>query len=286
MSNDLAVFDFSLGDCQLRVVGNADCPEFVGVDVCRALGFKNPNRAMQTHCKGPQKLYTLQTAGGPQSLRVLTESDMLRLVCGAHTEPAAKFEKWVFEEVLPTIRKHGAYIDPKTLDQLMGNPDLGLELFKRLKEEQDKYRLLHNKHEETKAELAKLTTDLLKKDSEVVELNKHAEFSKKFRQSKDLMLVRHFAALMSQAFVIKFGQKAAFEWLIKHKFMTKDHFPSAYAIRHGLLAVNPGTREHRDGSPAITYVTKITPKGCGYFFDKLQDEIYGDGDNAECAGSK
>lgn len=273
MSNDLAVFDFSFGESMLRVVGSSEFPKFVGVDVCRALGYKNPNRTITLHCKGVPEWYTLDTPGGAQSLRIISEADMMRLICASKLPSAEKFERWVFEEVLPSIRKHGAYIAPKTLEQLMDSPDFGMALFKKLKDEQDKYAKLRLEHEETKAEVAKLTTDLLKKDSEVVELRKHAEFSQRFRQSKDLMLVRHFAALMSEAFTIKFGQKAAFEWLIKHKYMTKDHFPSAYALKHELLWVAPGTREHRDGSPAITYVTKVTPKGCGYFYDKMQEEF-------------
>lgn len=260
------------GEFSVRFVGT-DEPKFVGRDVCEALGYKNANRTMNLHCKGVPEWYTLETTGGAQSLRIISEADMMRLICASKLPSAEKFERWVFEEVLPSIRKHGAYIAPKTLDQLLDSPEAGMQLFKRLKDEQDKYAKLRLEHEETKAEVAKLTNDLLKKDTEVVELRKHAEFSQRFRQSKDLMLVRHFAALMSEAFTITFGQKAAFEWLIKHKYMTKDHFPSAYALKHELLWVHPGTREHRDGSPAITYVTKVTPKGCGYFYDKMQEEF-------------
>jgi anti-repressor protein len=266
------------GEFSVRFVGT-DEPKFVGRDVCDALGYKNANRTMNLHCKGVPEWYTLDTPGGAQSLRIISEADMMRLICASKLPSAEKFERWVFEEVLPSIRKHGAYIAPKTLEQLIDSPDFGMALFKKLKDEQEKYNNLRLQHEETKAEVAKLTNDLLKKDSEVVELRKHSDFSMRFRQSSDLMLVRHFAALMSEAFDIKFGQKAAFQWLIKNKYMTKDHFPSAYALKHKLLWVAPGTREHRDGSTAITYVTKVTPKGCGYFYDKLHDELSIDDEN-------
>lgn len=85
---------------------------FVGADVCKVLGFKNPNKAMSDHCKGITKRYPLSTAGGTQDMRVLTEPDVLRLIMHSKLQKAQRFEKWVFEEVLPTLRRTGSYSIP------------------------------------------------------------------------------------------------------------------------------------------------------------------------------
>lgn len=88
-------------------------PLFVGKDVCAVLGYNNHNKAMQDHCKGVTVRYPLQTAGGVQELRVLTEPDVLRLIVSSTLPEAERFEKWVFAEVLPSIRKTGGYTRPQ-----------------------------------------------------------------------------------------------------------------------------------------------------------------------------
>jgi prophage antirepressor-like protein len=88
-------------------------PLFVGKDLCEVLGYTNPSKAMGDHCKGVTKRYPLQTPGGMQEVRVLTEPDMLRLIVNSKLPAAQKFEAWVFEEVLPTLRKTGEYKIPK-----------------------------------------------------------------------------------------------------------------------------------------------------------------------------
>lgn len=81
----------------------------MGKDVCDVLGYKNATDAMNQHCKGVAKRYPLQTNGGMQETRIINEPDMLRLIVGSQLPAAARFEAWVFEDVLPTIRKTGSY---------------------------------------------------------------------------------------------------------------------------------------------------------------------------------
>lgn len=82
---------------------------FVGKDVCDLLCYANPSDAMGRHCKGVVKRYPLQTPGGVQDLRILSEGDTLRLIVNSAMPAAQEFESWVFDEVLPTIRKTGSY---------------------------------------------------------------------------------------------------------------------------------------------------------------------------------
>lgn len=106
--NELTVFNFN--QSQVRTVIDSDgTPLFCGKDVCDILGYTNANKAMGDHCKGVTKRYPLQTAGGMQEARFLTEPDLYRLIVSSQLPAAQEFEKWVFEEVLPTIRKTGQY---------------------------------------------------------------------------------------------------------------------------------------------------------------------------------
>jgi len=107
MSN-LIPFDFN--SIPVRVVTDEHGePLFVGKDVCAALGFTNPNKAMNDHCKGVTIRYPLKTAGGHQEFRVLIESDVLRLIINCKLPAAVEFERLVFEEILPSIRRTGKY---------------------------------------------------------------------------------------------------------------------------------------------------------------------------------
>ncbi|KAF7599440.1 MAG: hypothetical protein CGU28_05480 [Candidatus Dactylopiibacterium carminicum] len=91
---------------------------FVGKDVAGVLGYANPSDAISKHCKGVAKRYPLQTPGGTQEVRIISEPDLFRLVVNSKLPAAERFERWVFEEVLPTIRKTGAYAVPGTLAAL------------------------------------------------------------------------------------------------------------------------------------------------------------------------
>lgn len=108
---DMNVFAF---DSQaVRVVMECGEPWFVGKDVAVVLGYVNPSDALTKHCKGVAKRYPLQTAGGMQDLRIISEPDMLRLIVGSKLPMAERFERWVFEEVLPSIRMTGSYVEPR-----------------------------------------------------------------------------------------------------------------------------------------------------------------------------
>jgi prophage antirepressor-like protein len=105
-----AVIPFQFGEKLVRTVTDERGePLFVGKDVCDVLGYADHTNAMKQHCKGVVKHHPLQTPGGVQDLRVLSEPDVLRLIISSKLPAAAAFERWVFEDVLPTIRKTGKY---------------------------------------------------------------------------------------------------------------------------------------------------------------------------------
>ena len=104
---DIVPFEFE--GAAVRVVEIGGEPWFVGKDVAERLGYADPTTAIRSHCKGVQKWHPLQTAGGMQEVRILSEPDVLRLIVGSRLPAAQRFERWVFGEVLPAIRRTGSY---------------------------------------------------------------------------------------------------------------------------------------------------------------------------------
>lgn len=119
---------------------------YCGSDVAKALGYVNPRKALSDHCKGVTKRDT-PTAGGMQSLSYIPESDVYRLIVHSRLPNAERFEKWVFEVVLPSIRKTGGYMTDSLLDQATNDPNVLLRFASQLLEE-------HEKNTRLKAEMS------------------------------------------------------------------------------------------------------------------------------------
>ena len=128
--NELQVFNNNEFG-QLRTINIDGKDYFVGKDIALALGYKNTNDAISRHCKGVVKHEGLKINGSEVAL--ITEGDIYRLITHSKLPTAEKFEEWVFDEVLPSIRKHGMY----ATDELLDNPDLLIAAATKLKEEQD-----------------------------------------------------------------------------------------------------------------------------------------------------
>jgi prophage antirepressor-like protein len=120
-------------------------PWFVAKDVAEALGYSKPENAIARHCK--KKSTTPKQGGGFMAL--IPESDVYRLIIKSKLPAAERFEEWVMEEVLPTIRKHGAYMTPVTIESALEDPDFMIGLLNNLKEE----RAARLEAERTKAEI-------------------------------------------------------------------------------------------------------------------------------------
>lgn len=134
---------------EVRMIEHAGKEYAVGVDVARALEYANPSKAVIDHCKGITKL-GIPSSGGDQETNCIPEGDIYRLITKAADqsknpaikEKAERLEHWIFDEVLPSIRKHGAYMTPETLEAAILNPDTIIKIATALKEEQDKRKAL------------------------------------------------------------------------------------------------------------------------------------------------
>lgn len=110
---------FTYSGQQVRTVIVDGEPWFVATDVAGVLEYVNRSAAIAAHCKGVANHYPLKTAGGVQQLRIISEPDMLRLIVNSKLPSAMNFERWVFENVLPAIRKTGSYVAPANeIDQI------------------------------------------------------------------------------------------------------------------------------------------------------------------------
>lgn len=110
---------FNYDSKAVRTVSIDGEPWFVAKDVCAILGYVNASDSLAKHCKGVAKRYPLTSYGGIQEARIINEADLFRLIIKSNLPEAVKFEKWIFEEVLPSIRKTGSYSIPQNDDQLI-----------------------------------------------------------------------------------------------------------------------------------------------------------------------
>lgn len=107
---------------------------FCGGDVATALGYVNAAKAIRMHCKGVTEMDT-PTNGGVQKIKYIPESDIYRLIVSSKLPTAQKFEKWVFEDVLPTIRKQGVYMTDQRLQEMLMQPGTIINIALALKKE-------------------------------------------------------------------------------------------------------------------------------------------------------
>ena len=128
----------------IRMIEDGGRLLFSGIDVAFALGYAKPRNAINVHCKGALKRGVL-TSGGVQPMIFIPEGDVYRLITKSRLKSAQNFEKWVFDEVLPAIRKTGGYLETDLLDRVKDNPELLLEFAERLLAENNRNRELQNR---------------------------------------------------------------------------------------------------------------------------------------------
>ena len=141
---------------EIRTIEFKGKPYFVGNDIAKALEYARPYEAVSAHCKGAVS-YRILTNGGIQENKIIPEGDVYRLILKASDQSknsnikakAKRFEAWVFDEVLPSIRKNGMYAE----DDLLDNPDLLLKVVMKLKTEREAKRLAEQRAQELEAEL-------------------------------------------------------------------------------------------------------------------------------------
>ena len=257
-NNALKVFNNSeFGD--VRVQREGDKVLFSGTDVARALGYSNPRDALRRHCKGVVKrdgvsLTTNQHGAETQqtsSMSFLYEGDVYRLIAHSKLPSAVKFERWVFDEVLPSIRKHGAYLTDEATDKLFQDPDTFARLAVAWR---DEARLRREAEAKIEADKPKV----LLADS--------------ITESKTDILIGELAKILKQNGV-KTGQNRLFERLRQDGYLVSRegldyNMPTQKSMELGLMRVKEGTFTGHSNNVYVTKTVRITGKGQLYFVNK------------------
>lgn len=242
---------------QVRTLNVDNEPMFVGKDVADILGYQNGSRDVNTHVEEEDRLkYQIGTSGQAREMTIINESGLYSLVLSSKLPTAKEFKHWVTHEVLPSIRKHGAYMTPETIEKAIYNPDFIINLATQLKDEQAK-------------------TAALKADNET--MKPKALFADAVATSHTSILIGDLAKLIRQNGV-DIGQNRLFAWLREHGYLIgsgdRRNMPTQRAMDLGLFDIKERTFQNPDGSVRITKTTKVTGKGQQYFINKfLQKEI-------------
>jgi len=262
---------------EIRTVTIDGEPWFVGKDVCVAFGDKNHNRSLsrvddddkkekeiidsigrkqKAICINESGLYSLLFSMQPQKANKDGVSDAYPTEIQKRIDKLHRFKRWVTSEVLPSIRKHGAYMTPSTIEKVLSDPDTIIRLATDLKKEREQRKQLESKVEQDKPKVL---------------------FADAVETAKTSILVGELAKLLRQNGV-KIGQNRLFEWLRQNGYLIAraghDHnMPTQYSMERGLMEIKERTINNPDGSTYITKTPKITGKGQQYFINKfLGDE--------------
>lgn len=136
--NELQIFNYNGGE--VRTVQKDGEPWFVLKDVCNALGISNPT--MTANRLDADEVTKLDLGGLSGETNIINESGLYNVILRSDKPEAKPFRKWVTSEVLPSIRKHGAYMTPETLEAAILSPDYLLKVVTALKDETDKRKAL------------------------------------------------------------------------------------------------------------------------------------------------
>lgn len=236
---------------KIRTVEKNDVVYFAGSDVAKALGYAIPHKAVQTHCKGVLK-WNIPTDSGNQDVLFITEGDVYRLIMRSKLPSAERFESWVMDEVLPSIRKNGGYIagqETMTDDELLAK---ALMVANNKIAERD--RIIE--HQKAKIEYDRPKTI----------------FADAVATSNTSILVGDLAKIICQNGV-QIGQKRLFAWLRDNGYLMKNgssyNMPIQRYVQQGLFEVKERSIQNPDGSVRITITPKVTGKGQLYFVNKF-----------------
>lgn len=223
---------------------------FPATEVASILGYTNPQKAIRDHCK--EEGVTIRSAltqGGPQTLKLITEGNLYRLISRSKLPSAEKFESWVFDEVLPSIRKNGMY----AMDELLDNPDVLIKALENLKKERNRVKQLEGKIEQ--------------KDQVIGELKPKADYLDRILKSKGLVTISQIAkdygmsaqVMNKKLHDLKIQYKQNGQWLLYSAYQSK-----------GYTHTKQIDFQRNDGSLDSKPTTEWTQKGRLFIYEVLK----------------
>jgi len=264
--NELKIFE-NKEFGQVRTVEIDNTPYFVGKDVCEAFGDTNYRRSLAALDEGDKGVSQIDTPGGKQNMVIVNESGLYSLLFQMQPQKAKgvsqndlaieeriqklkRFKHWVTSEVLPSIRKHGAYMTPEKIEEVLLNPDTIIRLATDLKAEREQRIALEAKVEQDKPLVL---------------------FANSVAVAQTSILVGELAKLLKQN-GINIGQNRLFESLRNKGFLIKRkgsdwNMPTQRSMEMGLFEIKETIISHSDGHTSISKTVKVTGKGQIYFVD-------------------
>lgn len=259
--SELQIFDNNeFGEIRTLSINNE--PWFVGKDVASILGYKDISSAILDHVDEEDRVNS-KTQGcfavelGQRGSWLINESGLYSLIIGSKLPNAKKFKRWVTSEVLPTIRKHGAYMTDNALEQAIANPDFMIGLLQNLKKE--------------KEEKKRLQEEKCKLEIKIEEDRPKVTFAERVMKSGDNILVRELAKIISdEGFTI--GEKRLYTQLRKWGYVCKNSTePTQRAMNQKYFVVKVGTINTPYGIKEIK-TTQVTPKGQVRIVERILEE--------------
>ena len=249
MHNEIQQFEFK-GAALRTLTDEAGEPWFVAKDVCDILEISNPSDALKRLDDDERSRFNLGRQG---ETNIVNEAGLYVLVLGSRKPEAHEFKRWVTHEVLPSIRKHGAYMTQQTLDKALTSPDFLIQLATKLKEEQEK----------------------------VKELEPKAKALDDFTNVPDALLVRDAAKLLSNDSNIQIGEHELRQWLVDNGWIYRQSNQSWCAassrVRQGHMVMVSSRSHgiHKDGTPfAYPPTPKLTRKGLALIHQRLSEQSF------------
>lgn len=239
---------FNFNNQPVRTVQLNNQPYFNLKDVCEVLDIKNHKDVVsRLNPKGVDTTDTL-TNGGMQKMTYINESNLYKTIFQSRKEEAEQFTEWVTSEVLPAIRKNGAYLTDEKAYDITHNPQSLADLLMQAGEQ------------------------LKQKEIIIQEMKPKALFADAVATANTSILIGDLAKLIKQN-GHNIGQKRLFEWLRNHGYLIKGgnskNMPTQRAMELKLFEVKERTINNPDGSVRITKTTKVTGKGQQYFINKF-----------------
>ena len=247
--------NFNSNGAQVRALTIDNEPYFVGKDVAEILGYKNTKDALLKHVEQEDKTVvkksrfaTLENIPN-RGLTFINESGLYSLIISSKLPSAKQFKHWVTSEVLPAIRKHGAYMtDQKAFD------------------------VVHNKNGLIDL-LQQAADQLQQKDIQIAEMKPKALFADAITESDTSILVGDLAKILRQN-GIEIGARRLFKWLRKNHYLISRrgsdyNSPTQRSMEMGLFEIKESSHINGNGVNVITKTPKVTGKGQQYFVNKF-----------------
>ena len=238
----------------IRTAGTAENPIFCLADVCKAVGLTTNGITRRLQDDVISNHPIVDSLGREQQALFVNEDGLYDVILDSRKPEAKQFRKWITSDVLPTIRKHGAYMTDSIIERTLSDPDYLIELATALKDERQK----------------RLETEQSVKDAQPAIV-----FASAVSGSVSSCLIGELAKLINQNGT-PMGEKRLFQWLRNNGYLgskgERYNIPNQRYIDQGLFELKKGVRSGSNGVLYTTITTKVTGKGQVYFVNRFLNQ--------------